>query len=59
MLPYAGKHHPSGRIIHDKGWFMPMRGQGLSQRKLTEIGDPKLGVRIEIGLDGQRVTSVS
>jgi len=68
VLPYSGQHHPSGlavlvvrdgtatgEIINDEAWFMPMKGQGISQEQLKQV--PKPHVRIEVRPDGQIVTA--
>lgn len=49
VVPYSGKHHPSGLavltvvdgvasggIVNDQAWFMPLRGHGLSQEQLRK-----------------------
>lgn len=68
VLPYSGQHHPSGlalltvdgstatgQIINDQAWFMPMKGQGISQQQLNQPHKPH--VRIEVRPDGQRITT--
>lgn len=68
VLPYSGPHHPSGlavltvkggtatgQIINDQAWFMPMKGQGISQDQLRQPHKPH--VRIEVRPDGQDVTT--
>lgn len=69
VLPYSGQHHPSGLavltvndtiaaggIINDQAWFMPMKGQGISQDQLKQA--PKSHIRIEVRPDGQQVTGL-
>jgi protein-L-isoaspartate O-methyltransferase len=68
VLPYSGQHHPSGlavlivkggtatgEIINDQTWFMPMKGQGISQEQLRQPDKPH--VCIEVGPKGQKVTT--
>lgn len=67
VLPYSGWHHPcglavltvaggvaTGQVIDDRAWFMPMRGQGISQDQLRQT--PKPHVHIEVRPEGQQVT---
>jgi protein-L-isoaspartate(D-aspartate) O-methyltransferase len=66
VLPYSGQHHRSGLavltvrngvavgdVINDEAWFMPMKGQGISQEQLRQAPQPY--VRIEVRPDGQKV----
>lgn len=67
-MPYSGQHHSSGlavlvvhdgiaagEIINDEAWFMPMKGQGISQEQLKRA--PKPHVCIEVRPEGQIVTA--
>lgn len=68
VFPYSGVHHPRGlavlavsgrqavgRIVEEAA-FMPLRGQKIDHRGLREIGEPKHGVELVVGADGQHVT---
>lgn len=69
VFPYTGAHHPRGLAvltvsgemasgqIKGEAAFMPMRGHEFDPPGLRALGEPKAGVAIEVGPDGQRVTS--